>query len=39
MLKMAIIIGSTCPGRVGEAVGRWVYDSRAASDDARLRAL
>ena len=25
MLKLAIIIGSTRPGRVGEAVARWVY--------------
>jgi NAD(P)H-dependent FMN reductase len=26
MLKLAIIIGSTRPGRVGEAVARWVYE-------------
>ena len=26
MLKLAIIIGSTRPGRVGEAVARWVLD-------------
>jgi NAD(P)H-dependent FMN reductase len=26
MLRLAIIIGSTRPGRVGEQVGRWVYD-------------
>jgi NAD(P)H-dependent FMN reductase len=26
MLKVAIIIGSTRPGRVGEAVARWVFE-------------
>jgi NAD(P)H-dependent FMN reductase len=26
MLRVAIIIGSTRPGRVGESVGQWVYD-------------
>ncbi len=26
MLRLAIIIGSTRPDRVGESVGRWVYD-------------
>ncbi len=26
MLRVAIIIGSTRPGRRGEAVARWVYD-------------
>lgn len=26
MLKIAIILGSTRPGRNGEAVARWVYD-------------
>jgi NAD(P)H-dependent FMN reductase len=26
MIKTAIIVGSTRPGRVGEAVGRWVYE-------------
>jgi len=26
MIKLAIIIGSTRPGRVGEAVARWVYE-------------
>jgi len=28
MLKIAIIIGSTRPGRNGEAVGKWAYDVR-----------
>jgi NAD(P)H-dependent FMN reductase len=27
MLKVAIILGSTRPGRNGEAVARWVYDT------------
>ena len=26
MLKIAIIIGSTRPGRVGESVAQWVYE-------------
>ena len=26
MLKIAVIIGSTRPGRVGESVGKWVYE-------------
>jgi NAD(P)H-dependent FMN reductase len=26
MLRIAIIIGSTRPGRNGEAVAKWVYD-------------
>src|SRR5205807_7107472 len=26
MLKLAVIIGSTRPGRVGESVARWVYE-------------
>jgi len=26
MLKVAVIIGSTRPGRKAEAVARWVYD-------------
>ena len=29
MIKIAIIIGSTRPGRNGEAVAKWVYRSRA----------
>jgi len=34
MLKLAIIIGSTRPGRVGEAVGRWVYELALKRGDA-----
>ena len=34
MLKLAIIIGSTRPGRVGEAVARWVYELAQKRSDA-----
>ncbi len=34
MLRIAIIIGSTRPGRRGEAVARWVYDIARQRDDA-----
>ncbi len=34
MLKIAIIIGSTRPGRVGESVARWVYDAAQKRGDA-----
>jgi NAD(P)H-dependent FMN reductase len=34
MLKFAVIIGSTRPGRVGEAVGRWVYELAQKRSDA-----
>ena len=34
MLKVAIILGSTRPGRVGEAVARWVHDIAARRNDA-----
>jgi hypothetical protein len=37
MLRVAIIIGSTRPGRVGEAVGRWVYDLTRQREDAQPR--
>lgn len=33
MLKIGIIIGTTRPGRIGEAVGRWVYDVASKRDD------
>lgn len=36
MLKLAIIIGSTRPGRVGEAVGRWVHDLAQKRRDAEF---
>jgi NAD(P)H-dependent FMN reductase len=34
MIKVAIIIGSTRPGRVGESVARWVYDLARQRGDA-----
>jgi NAD(P)H-dependent FMN reductase len=35
MLKIGIILGSTRPGRNGEAVARWVHDLASKRDDAR----
>ena len=34
MLRIAIIIGSTRPGRKGEAVGKWVYEIAEKRSDA-----
>ncbi|MCC6417612.1 MAG: NAD(P)H-dependent oxidoreductase [Gemmataceae bacterium] len=36
MLKLAIIIGSTRPGRVAEAVARWVYELAQKRGDAEF---
>jgi NAD(P)H-dependent FMN reductase len=36
MTKIAIIIGSTRPGRVGEAVAKWVYELSKARKDAEF---
>ncbi len=36
MLKIAIIIGSTRPGRIGEAVARWVYEIAKGRSDAEV---
>jgi NAD(P)H-dependent FMN reductase len=36
MTRIAIIIGSTRPGRNGETVARWVYDIAAKRDDAEF---
>lgn len=36
MVKIAIIIGSTRPGRVGEAVGRWVFEHAQRRNDAQF---
>jgi len=36
MLKIAVIIGSTRPGRNGEAVGRWVYEQAKKRSDAQF---
>ncbi|MBC8005954.1 MAG: NAD(P)H-dependent oxidoreductase, partial [Verrucomicrobia bacterium] len=34
MIRVAIIIGSTRPGRNGEAVGKWVYELARKRTDA-----
>jgi hypothetical protein len=34
MTRIAIILGSTRPGRNGEAVANWVYDTAKQRDDA-----
>jgi NAD(P)H-dependent FMN reductase len=36
MIKVAIVIGSTRPGRNGEAVARWVNEIAARRDDAEF---
>ena len=36
MLKIALIIGSTRPGRKGEAVARWVYEHAQTRSDAEF---
>src|SRR5438128_10016857 len=36
MIKIAIIIGSTRPGRNGEAVGKWVYEVAQKRSDAEF---
>ena len=36
MIKIAIIIGSTRPERVGKAVGEWVFEKAGARDDAEF---
>ena len=37
MLKVAIIIGSTRPGRNAEVVAHWVYDIANKRSDAALK--
>lgn len=39
MLKVAIIIGSTRPNRVGDAVGNWVYDLARQRGDAEYELI
>jgi len=39
MLNVAIIIGSTRPGRKAEAVARWVYDIAAKRSDAAFEVI
>ena len=36
MLKIAIIIGSTRPGRHSDSVANWVYDIAEKRDDAEF---
>ena len=36
MLRIAIIIGSTRPGRNGEAVAKWVYEIAQKRSDAEF---
>ena len=36
MIKIAIVIGSTRPGRVAEAVGKWVYELAKGRGDAQF---
>jgi NAD(P)H-dependent FMN reductase len=36
MLKAAIILGSTRPGRNGEAVAKWVYEIASRRTDTRF---
>jgi NAD(P)H-dependent FMN reductase len=39
MINIGIIIGSTRPGRRGEAVGRWVYEVASRRSDAEYRLI
>jgi len=39
MLRIAIIIGSTRPGRNGEAVARWVYEIAQQREDAEFELI
>lgn len=39
MINIAIIIGSTRPNRVGESVGKWVYDQALSREDANFELL
>ena len=36
LLRVAIIVGSTRPGRKGEAVARWVYEIAGSRGDAEF---
>lgn len=39
MLRIATVIGSTRPGRVGESVARWVHDLAQRRDDAQFELI
>jgi NAD(P)H-dependent FMN reductase len=36
MLRIAIVLGSTRPGRIGEAVGKWAYEIAKTRGDAEF---
>jgi NAD(P)H-dependent FMN reductase len=36
MVRIAVIIGSTRPGRVGESVAKWVYEQAKKRADAEF---
>ncbi len=38
-MKIAILVGSTRPGRKGSAVGRWVHETARRRDDAEFELL
>ena len=38
-MTIAILVGSTRPGRKGSAVGRWVFDAASQRDDAEFELL
>jgi NAD(P)H-dependent FMN reductase len=39
MIRIAVILGSTRPGRLGESVARWVYDIAKKRTDAEVELL
>lgn len=39
MLKIGIILGSTRPGRIGEAVAHWVYETARKRNDAEYELI
>jgi NAD(P)H-dependent FMN reductase len=39
MLRIAIVVGSTRPGRNGEAVGKWAYEVGRKRSDADFELL
>jgi NAD(P)H-dependent FMN reductase len=39
MIRIGIIIGSTRPGRLGESVGRWVYENALKRKDADFQLI
>jgi NAD(P)H-dependent FMN reductase len=39
MLKIGIIIGSTRPGRNGEAVAKWVYEKAGKNNNAEFELI